>query len=306
MSKLRVGFIGLGKMGGGMAGRLADAGFPLTAHDVRREAAAQVLDKGARWAGSPREVAEASDIVCTSLPGPKEAEEVYLGQRGIIRGMKSDAICIDFSTNAPALVDRIANEVADRGGAMLDGPVSGGVEGARTGKLTVLIGGELDALERSRPVLDALATTVLHVGPVGTASICKVLHNCTVFCANLAMMECFTVGVKAGVPPATLIEVFQKSGLGRNLDLQVAMPATLFRGNFEPRFLMSLAVKDMGLATELARQLEVPMELADLCERDMTTAIERGWGDKDNMIFLTLREERTGVEVRLPKTSKTT
>src|SRR5829696_6611669 len=112
MSSLRVGFIGLGKMGGGMAARLADAGFPLTVHDVRREAAAQVLDKGARWAASPREVAEASDIVCTSLPGPKEAEEVYFGEQGILRGLGADAICIDFSTNAPALVKRIANEIA--------------------------------------------------------------------------------------------------------------------------------------------------------------------------------------------------
>jgi 3-hydroxyisobutyrate dehydrogenase-like beta-hydroxyacid dehydrogenase len=304
MTSLRIGFIGLGQMGGGMAARLVDADFVLTVHDVRREAAVGVLGQGARWADSPLDTAEASDVVCTSLPGPDEAADVYLGEAGVLRGLQAGAVCIDFSTNAPALVQRIAHQVVARGGAMLDAPVSGGVEAARTGELTVLVGGDAQAIGRVRPILDVLAATVLHVGEVGAASICKVLHNCAVFCTNLAMMECFTVGLKAGVPATTLVEVFQKSGIGRNLDLQVAMPATIFRGNFEPRFLMSLAAKDISLATELARQVEAPMELADLCERDMAAAIQRGWADRDNTIFLTLREERTGVEVRVPTVAK--
>jgi 3-hydroxyisobutyrate dehydrogenase-like beta-hydroxyacid dehydrogenase len=116
-------------------------------------------------------------------------------------------------------------------------------------------------------------------------------------------MECLTTGVKAGVDADTLIEVFQKSGLGRNLDLQVAMPATLFRGNFRPRFAMKTARKDMLLATELSRAVEVPMKMADLCEAEMAAAIERGWGDQDNTIFLTLQEERAGVQVRFQDTS---
>jgi 3-hydroxyisobutyrate dehydrogenase-like beta-hydroxyacid dehydrogenase len=298
MNGLRVGFIGLGRMGGAMAARLADAGAVLTVHDKRREATAAILHEGAHWADSPREVAAATNIVCTSLPGPEEAEDVYLGPQGIVHGVRRQALCIDFSTNAPAWVQRAAAEISACGGALLDAPVSGGVEAARTGYLTVLVGGKAETIAAARPVLDAIATTVLHVGEVGTASICKVLHNCAVFCTNLAMMECFTVGVKAGVPAATLVEVFQKSGLGRNLDLQAAMPATLFRGNFEPRFLMSLARKDMGLATELARQLGARMQLADYCERDMEAAMERGWGEKDNTIFLTLCEERAGVQVR--------
>lgn len=299
MSALRIGFIGLGKMGSGMAARLAEAGFSLVVCDVNRQAGATLVERGARWSDSPRDVAESSDVLCTSLPGPREAEAVYLDDDGVAAGAHAGLTCIDFSTNSPALVQRIAQELTPRGAALLDAPVSGGVEGARTGKLTVLIGGDAAPLAACRPVLDALAGTVLHVGGVGSASICKVLHNCAVFCTNLAMIECLTVGVKAGVPAATLIEVFQKSGLGRNLDLQIAMPATLFRGNFEPRFLMSTALKDMGLATELARQCGAPMELADRCEREMAEAVERGWGGKDNTIFLTLREERTGAQVRL-------
>lgn len=296
----RLGFIGLGKMGGAMAARLLDAGFALKVFDVRSEVVEALVQRGAQPADCPSGVAAVSDIIATSLPGPLEADEVFLGPKGIVSTIRPGAICIDFTTNAPALVKKAAQAIEAKGANMLDAPVSGGVEGARTGKLTVLAGGDENALERCRPMLDQLAATVLHVGDVGMASICKVLHNCAVFCANLATMECLTVGVKAGVPAETIIEVFQESGLGRNLDLNIAMPATLFRGIFEPRFLMSTAFKDMGLATELARQVEAAMAMAEMCEAEMAEAVQRGWGGKDNTIFLTLREERTGVEVRLP------
>ena len=134
--------------------------------------------------------------------------------------------------------------------------MSGGVEGARKGELTLIVGGNDEALTEAKPVLSHLAKSVIHVGEAGAGSICKALHNCAVFCANLATVECLTVGVKAGVDAAMLIDVFQKSGLGRNLDLQVAMPATLFQGKFSPpRFAMKTARKDMGLATELRMRL---------------------------------------------------
>ena len=177
--------------------------------------------------------------------------------------------------------------------------MSGGVEGARKGELTLIVGGNDEALTEAKPVLSHLAKSVIHVGEAGAGSICKALHNCAVFCANLATVECLTVGVKAGVDAAMLIDVFQKSGLGRNLDLQVAMPATLFQGKFSPpRFAMKTARKDMGLATELAHAVGVPMQLADICEQEMAEAIRRGWGGEDNTVFLTLQEERAGVQVR--------
>lgn len=299
MTAATVGFIGLGNMGSGMAERLIGAGFAPTVYDVRSEAVERLERRGTKRAQSPGDVAASSEIICTSLPGPKETEEVFFGTSGVLASVRRGAVCIDFSTNAPELVRRVGASLAEQGVMFLDAPVSGGVEGARAGTLTVLVGGSEEALAAARPVLDALAATVLHVGELGSASVCKVLHNCAVFCANLATIECLTAGVRAGVPAATLIEVFQKSGLGRNLDLQVAMPATLFRDNFEPRFLMSTALKDMGLATDLARQIGAPLELAEVCERDMAEAVQRGWGDRDNTIFLTLREQRVGAEVRI-------
>lgn len=298
-----IGFIGLGNMGGRMAARLLSAGLPLVVYDVRTDAAFALAALGARRAGSPREVAQQCDIICTSLPGPQQAAAVFLDGDGVVAGVAPGAVCIDFTTNAPAVVASIAAKLRSAGAELLDAPVSGGVEGARNGSLTVLVGGSEAALQRCRGVLEAVAAAVIHVGKTGDASICKLLHNCAVFCANLATMECLTVGVKAGVAADVLIDVFQKSGLGRNLDLQVAMPATLFQGNFEPRYSMELAYKDMSLAVELARQCEAPMEMAERCQREMAEAVARGWAGRDNTIFLTLREERTGVQVRqTPKT----
>jgi 3-hydroxyisobutyrate dehydrogenase len=189
--------------------------------------------------------------------------------------------------------------LAARGAAMLDAPASGGVEAAARGELTLIVGGDADTVARARPVLDLLAKSIIHVGPIGTASISKVLHNCAVFCSNLATVECLTAGIQAGVDAETLIQVFQQSGLSHNLDLQVAMPASLFRGRFSPpRFALKTARKDMHLATELARDHNVPMRLAELCELEMQEAVRRGWGELDNTVFLTLQEERAGAAVR--------
>jgi 3-hydroxyisobutyrate dehydrogenase-like beta-hydroxyacid dehydrogenase len=295
----RIGFIGLGNMGRPMAARLIAAGFPLVVHDANREAATQLLHVGVSWADTPRKVAEQSDVICTSLPGPIEAEAVFFGEQGILEGAQSGIILVDFTTNSFELVRKMHDALQERCAGMLDAPVSGGIESANCGELTILVGGDAATLNRVRPILDHLAKAILRVGSIGTASICKALHNCAVFCANLATIECLTAGVKAGVDAATLIDVFQKSGLGRNLDLQVAMPATMFRGNFQPRFAMKTARKDMGLATEIARAVDVQMPMAELCEAQMAEAIRRGWGDQDNTIFLTLQEERAGIAVRL-------
>jgi 3-hydroxyisobutyrate dehydrogenase len=296
---VRVAFIGIGNMGRPMARRMMAAGFPLMVHDANAAAAKPLIDEGAHWAQSPEDAASQCDVICTSLPGPREFEQVVRGDQGVLRGARRGAVLVDFTTNSPRLVRQLGATLADRGLEMLDAPVSGGVEAAAHGALTALVGGKADTLSRMHGVLESVAKTILHVGDLGTASVCKVLHNCAVFCTNLAMIECLTAGVKAGVDATTLIDVFQKSGLGRNLDLQVALPATLFRGQFEPRFALKTAYKDMGLAIELARACHVPMKMADHCAAEMAEAVGRGWGDSDNTRFLVLQEERAGVEVRI-------
>ena len=295
---MRVGFIGVGNIGRPMAQQIAKAGFTLVVHDIREEAAAPLLEQGARWVDSPREAAEQSDVVSTCLPGPEEMEAVVLGEGGILEGIRAGSVYIDHTTNSPTLVQRVHGLLAERGVAMLDAPVSGGMEGAQTRDLTVLVGGDGETLDRCRPVLDAMAKTVMHVGDIGAGCICKLMHNCAGFSLDLAMMECLTLGVKAGVDPAVIVEVFQKCALGRNFAMQRRLPETLFRGDFDPRFALKIAYKDMALATELGRTYGVPMGLTEVSERDMSEAMDRGWSTRDSSIFMTLQEERAGVQVR--------
>src|SRR5215471_315352 len=190
--------------------------------------------------------------------------------------------------------------LAARGVAMLDAPVSGGMEGAQTRDLLVMVGGEPAAFERARPLLDAVAKRVLHTGQIGTGSIAKILHNSATFTLDLVMAECWTTGVKAGMDAATIVKVFTEAALGRQMNLKVRLPATYLRGNFDARFALALAHKDLGLALDLARETGTPMRLNALAKAEMDKAVERGWADRDASIFLTLQEERAGVEVRLP------
>jgi len=184
---------------------------------------------------------------------------------------------------------------------MLDAPVSGGMEGAQTRDLLTIVGGELAAFERARPVLDAIAKRVMYAGGIGTGSIAKILHNSATFTLDLVMAECWTTGVKAGIDAATIVKVFTEAALGNQMNLKVRLPATFLRGNFEPRFSLALAQKDLGLALDLARETDTPMRLNALAKAEMDEAVARGWADRDASIFLTLQEERANAEVRLPE-----
>ena len=297
---MRIGFVGVGNIGRPMAGQLLGAGHALLVHDRRREAAAELVAAGAVWAESPADLAARSELVATCLPGPAEMEQVCLGPAGIAEGIRRGALYIDHTTNSPLLVRRAHAALAAKGVEMLDAPVSGGMEGARTRDLLVMAGGDLAAFARARPALDAVAKRVLYTGGIGSGSVAKIMHNCATFTLDLVMAECWTVAVKAGVDPAVIVDVFNQAALGHMMSLKVRLPATYLRGNFAPRFSLALARKDLGLALELARATEVPMRLGALCEQEMIEAIARGWAERDSSIFLTLQEERARVAVRLP------
>jgi 3-hydroxyisobutyrate dehydrogenase len=297
---VKVAFIGVGSIGRPMAGQLLRAGHRLTVHDVRRENAAPLIAAGAEWAESPAGAASGSEVVATCLPGPAEMEQVVLGPRGILDAMRPGALYLDHTTNSPLLVRRVHAALQARQVDMLDAPVSGGTEGAETRDLLVMAGGDPAVFERARPILEALAERVRHVGPIGCGAVCKILHNCASFTLDLTMAECWTVAVKAGVAPETIVDVFKQAALGQMMSLNVRLPATYLKGNFDPRFALKLARKDLGLALELARACDVPMRLGALCEQEMAEAMARGWADRDASIFLTLQEERARVEVRVP------
>jgi 3-hydroxyisobutyrate dehydrogenase len=296
---MKIGFIGVGNIGAPIAGHLLEAGHGLAVHDKRREAANALLEAGAAWSPSPAALAAECEVVATCLPGPAEMEQVCLGSGGIVGSIKSGALYIDHTTNAPELVRRVYALLADRGVAMVDAPVSGGMEGAKTRDLLVMAGGDPEAFERARPLLDRIAKRVIYTGGIGTGSIAKIMHNSASFTLDLVMAECWTAGVKAGIDAATIVNVFNEAALGHMMSLKVRLPAIYLRGDFDPRFSLALARKDLGLAQELARATQTPMRLGAFCEAEMVEAIARGWADRDASIFLTLQEERAQVQVRL-------
>ena len=297
-----VGFIGLGNMGGGMSLNIQKAGYPMVVYDLREEAARPLLEGGARLAGSPAEVARLSDVTFTSLPGPREVEAVATGPEGVLEGIKPGAIYVDLSTSRPTLIRQIEPQFRQKGAHVLDAPVSGGKSGAATRNLAVMVGGEREFFDRIRPLLDAFGDKVFYAGSIGAGSVSKLVHNMIGHGVRQAIAEGLTLGVKAGVEAEALWECVRRGSLGRMNVLHEGIARTVFRGEFEPAsFAMSLARKDVGLATELGREFNVPMPVANLAEQIAIEAMNRGWGDKDSSVTFLLQEEQASVEVRAPQ-----
>jgi len=298
---MKIGFIGLGTMGRHMASNLMKAGHQLVVNDVRREATAPHLQGGASWADTPRAVAEATEVVFTSLPGPAEVEAVALGEQGLLAGLADGKVYFDLSTNSPALVRRIHEVFKRRGIHMLDAPVSGGPRGAESRRLALWVGGDEDVFKRYRPVLDAIGDQPYYVGPIGAGSVAKLVHNCAGYIVQTALAEVFTMGVKAGVEPIALWKAVRQGAGGRRRTFD-GLADQFLPGKFEPpSFALRLAHKDVTLATALGRELKVPMRLANITLEEMTEALNRGWAERDSRVAMLLQEERAGVEIRVPE-----
>ena len=298
---MKVGFIGLGTMGSSMALNTLKGGYDLVVHDINRDAAGPHLEAGATWADSPRQVAEASEVVLTSLPGPPEVELVALGDRGILAGSSAGKVYFDLSTNSPTLVRRIHAAFAEQGVHMLDAPVSGGPVGARTGRLALWVGGDQRIFEQYKPVLDAIGDAAYYVGPIGTGSIAKLMHNCTGYILQTALAETFTMGIKAGVDPLVLWQAVRFGALGRRRTFD-GLAQQFLPGRFDPPdFALRLARKDVSLAVEVGREFDVPMRLANMTLAELTEAMNRGWAGRDSRVAMLLQEERSGVEVQVPQ-----
>ena len=296
-----VGFIGLGNMGAGMAGNIQKAGYPMVVFDIREAATRPFLEGGARLASSPAELAGLCDVVLTSLPGPKEVEEVSIGRDGVLEGIKRDGIFIELSTSRPTLIREIEPHFREKGAHVLDAPVSGGKSGAASGNLAVMVGGEKEIYDRIKPMLDAFGDKVFYAGSIGAGSVAKLVHNMIGHGVRQAIAEGLTLGVKAGVEAEPLWECIRRGALGRMSVLHEGVARTVFRGKFEPpSFALSLSRKDIGLATELGKEFNVPMPVANLAEQIAIQGINRGWGDRDSSVTFLLQEEQAGAEVRAP------
>lgn len=293
---MKIGFIGLGLMGRGMAANLQKAGHELSVHDLSREAAQPFIDNGATWADTPRALADGAEVVFTSLPRPTDVDAVAGGDDGLIAGFHPGAVWFDLSTNSVDVVRRLYDDLLAKGVHFLDAPVSGGPAGAASGKLAIWIGGDREVFDRCRPVLDAMADQARYVGEIGAGSIAKLCHNLSSTVMMQAIAEAMTIGVKAGLPPLQLYEAMRAGAMGRARSYDIIHRRWLPEKLDPPNFQLQLLHKDIKLGVELARQVGAPARLSQLALEEMTEALNRGWGTRDAQSVLMLQQERAGLK----------
>jgi 3-hydroxyisobutyrate dehydrogenase-like beta-hydroxyacid dehydrogenase len=284
-------------MGAHMAANLQKAGYRLVVNDLRRASADRFLGHGAEWADTPRVVAERCSVFFTSLPEPADVEAVALGPNGLLAGTKSGDAYFDLSTNSPGMVKKIEAAFAGRGAHMFDAPVSGGPRGAETGKLAIWVGGDERVYAQHKQVLDAIGDQVRLIGPIGMATVAKLVHNMSGYAFVCILAETFSLGVKAGMDPLDLWQAVRQGAGGRRLTFDGLLDQFLPGKYDPPSFALRLAHKDVALANALARELGMPMRMCNLAFAEMTEALNRGWGDRDSRSVMLLQQERAGIKV---------
>ena len=301
---MKIAFIGLGNMGHPMAKNIIKAGYEVYVYDRKPGLAEELVKLGATESLSLEQTLDNADVVCTSLPGPAEVEEIVTGSGGLLEHMKSGSVFIDFSTNSPILIRELAILCEEKSIAMLDAPVSGGVNGAKSRKLGILVGGPREVFDTYKPLLDAVGEGVIYAGGIGNGTVCKLVHNCMSASFNTVLGEGFALGVKAGVDPETLWRAVCQSSLGRGNGIHVGFPGSVLTGEFTQRpglawfFALSLMSKDVTLAMDMARSLDVPMAIGTIAEQELNEGVARGWGSENCFKVVALQEERVGVTIR--------
>jgi 2-hydroxy-3-oxopropionate reductase len=293
---LTVGYIGLGLMGKSIARNIHKAGFPLVVHNRSRAAVAELVAEGALPAGSPAEVAAQVDVVFTNLPDTPDVEKVVLGGKGILAGARPGLIFVDNSTIKPAAARSLAASLAERGVLSLDAPVSGGDIGARNGTLAIMVGGPAEALEKVRPVFQAMGKTITHVGEAGAGQVAKAANQIMVAAQMVAMGELLIFSQKAGVNPQKVVEAI-KGGAAQCWTLDVK-PPRLFAGNRTPGFKAHMQAKDLNIILETAREYGIPLPSAAVDAQLYNAMLQNGMGELDNSAVIGMIEALAGVELK--------
>ncbi len=279
MIMAKVGFVGLGVMGSRMVKRLLDAGHTVIGYNRTKAKAQWLIDAGMKWGPTPGAVAAAAEMTFSMVTNTQALHAVSSGADGILAGLSAGKIYIDMSTVSPAASRDIAKQVEAKGAQMLDAPVSGSVSTLEEGKLSIMVGGARDAVERARPVLEAIGPKVTHVGSNGLAVSMKIATNLSLAVQMLAFSEGVLLAQKSGIPRATAVEVL--------LNSVIASPMVKYRGPFvlsmpdEAWFDVNMMQKDLLLALEMGRQLDVPLPTTSITNEMLTTARAMGLAEKD-------------------------
>jgi 3-hydroxyisobutyrate dehydrogenase len=299
---MQIGFIGIGVMGRPMTLNLlkADHNVTIYARHPEKAGVQEVIAAGAKMAPSPRAVAMASDIVITMVTNSQDVAEVVAGPQGVLDGVRKGMIIIDMSTIAPSMTRHLAEMAAAKGVHFLDAPVSGGSQGAINGTLTIMVGGEREAFEQARPVLEAMGKNIFYVGASGSGEIVKIVNNILTGAIAAATAEAFTLGVKAGADVETMAKIISLS-TGASWQLSNQFPLRAFNGNFQPGFMTNLLHKDLGLALELAAETQTPAAMTALTRQFYEMSRAAGYGRDDYTSVLRVLEQMAGVEVRATK-----
>jgi len=293
MEKPKIGFIGLGNMGGPMAKNIAKAGYLLTVFDLRKELIAALVEVGARPSTSPKEVGETSDMILTSLPSPGVSESVWLGKDGVLEAAKPKSIFIELSTVQPDLVKKIYAQASRKDIMVLDAGISGGVKGAEDGTLTIMVGGRKEVFEKVLPVLQVIGKKIYHVGDIGSGMIVKLVNNAIGHINVVAFIECISVGLKAGIDINTLYEVVSQ-GTGSSRQFETRFKDRIMKNNYEPGMKLDLVYKDSKLMEDLASELGVPTFLTSVAHQVFEMGRSKGMGKKDYGILMKLWDEFRG------------
>jgi len=294
--KPRIGILGMGTMGGPMARRLVDSGFTVTGYEPDQTRAGKAKADGVTLASSPARVAEASDMVLSSLPDVATVRRAYESADGAIAGARAGMTFIDVSTTDPESWREVAKAAKAKDVECLDAPVSGGPTDAGSGKLIFLIGGEAAVLERCRPVLSVLGREIHHIGPLGSGQIIKIVNN-VMSVGNVAVAaEAMVLGVRAGLDPQRLYDILSTSG-GRSHHFIKRFPNVL-AGDFTPYFGINLSRKDVAIGLNMAASLGLPMPVTSAVRQTYDTAHAEGFGSLDMAGVISLYEKWAGVEVR--------
>src|ERR671911_854220 len=285
----RVGFIGLGIMGGPMARNLMEAGYELTVHNRSPEKAEELGEAGATVAATPGEAAQNSDVVITMLPDSPQVREVVAGEDGVLEGITEGSLVIDMSTISPVVTEELSEALMEKGASMLDAPVSGGDVGAIEGTLSIMVGGEEADFQRARPLFEAMGKTITHVGPTGAGQVTKAANQVVVALTIEAVSEALVLGSAGGVSPEKILDVLS-GGLAGNKVMEVKREKFLTR-EFEPGGKVEFHRKDLGIALAAGREYGVVLPVTAVVYQMFEALIARGRGGWDHSALLTLVED---------------
>ncbi len=292
----KVGFIGLGIMGGPMAKNLMEAGYELVLYNRTREKAEDLAEEGdAEVAGSPKEIAESSDVIVTMLPDSPDVWDVVVGEGGVLEGIREGSLLVDMSTISPVVTEELAEKVKERGASMLDAPVSGGDVGAIEGTLSIMVGGSDEDFERAKPLFDVMGKTVNYVGPTGAGQVTKAANQVVVALTIEAVSEALVLGSKGGVAPEKILDVLS-GGLAGNKVMEVKREKFLSH-TFDPGFRSELHHKDLGIALAAGREYGVVLPVTAIVDQMLLTMKKKGWGGEDHSALLRVIEDLSQHEI---------